>query len=172
MRQEEDVGRGERWCVCVLGGRFQHSAITLEACWRGNGKTGWGRGGAGRQRLICSNHHLAAHRSARLCISCLCASAIVHLKKLVHSLHHLCTFFFYMTVILPAWWEPGVPSLFVPDSLNESSFVRIQRTHATDTQSHTVCSKQANLYKIKYLRLLITGNHLNLGYWQLLFPLR
>lgn len=53
-------------CMCVLGARFPHSVITPEACWRGNEKTGWGRGRAGRQRPICSNHSLAAHRSARL----------------------------------------------------------------------------------------------------------
>lgn len=40
--------------VCVLGARFAHSAITPEACWRGNEKTGWGRGGVGRQRPVCS----------------------------------------------------------------------------------------------------------------------
>lgn len=44
-------------------------------------KQAGGRGGAGRQRPICSNHSPAAHRSARLSVSCLCASTIAHLKK-------------------------------------------------------------------------------------------
>lgn len=64
-------------------------------------KQAGGRGRAGRQRPICSNHSLAAHRSARLSVSCLCASTIAHLKKKTkkRSLftvlsHHLCTFFF------------------------------------------------------------------------------
>lgn len=157
MRQEEDVGGEFVWACWEWG--FHTVRSPPEACWRGNEKTGRGRGGAGRQRPICSNHSLAAHRSARLSVSCLCASTIAHLKKKTkkRSLftvlsHHLCTFFFSYTFwVSPAWWGPGVPFfftfLFLTPTMNHAPLINTQHMPVcTDTHSHVVI-KPANFFK-------------------------
>lgn len=82
-----EVGRGcgeGLVCVCFC----MCAIITLEACWRGNEKAGWGRAGAGSQRLFTPLIHCP--RSTHLSISCLYASTFVHFQMLVvYGWHHI-----------------------------------------------------------------------------------
>lgn len=147
-------------CMCVLGARFPHSVITPEACWRGNEKTGWGRGRAGRQRPICSNHSLAAHRSARLSyFLSACIRASIHRTFRDARCLQLSRIVF---APLPHTSVVSVRSrrcftFFVLCAHGESCVAEMHTSHAVcaqDSHSHIVCSEPANLFQMKYSWLL------------------